>query len=699
MTGSLTPDLNTTLRATYPDLVAADEHPRQAVLGLGAFGHDAAVALVDASDGRVIHAIAEERLSNRKHDWHFPIGGIHECCKLARQQGYKIRSVAVNFRAEEFVEKSLHHLIDQCVSSSAIGSEVKQFLYNGLPQLEYVDIEARNQPALRLQQFLQTLVIDDASKRMLIKRITWYWNWAVKYRQIEQTIDRYMDGIPVEYFNHHQTHAASAYYNSGFDAATVLVIDGQGEADTVTAYSASDGELERVSETRWPHSVGIFYLFATQHLGFTMGDEYKVMGMSAYGRPVYEEALRGMMTVNSDATLQFNETDYLRLNDLGPHGHVVFQFTEKLHQLLPARQPGEPFEQQHFNFAASIQALTESIGVQLATQAMKKTGHRNIALAGGVALNGLMNEAIRQNTDCDEIFIYPAAADDGCAVGAAQLAIAKANRLKSVRLRSCYFGHNVQNDEIESTLRRRNVVASRPDSIHATIADALVEGAIVARCVGQAEFGPRALGHRSLLAHPGFANMKEILNARVKHREEFRPFAPACLHDRVTEYFELEDESPFMLLIGRALEHTQQLAPSIVHADMTARVQSVSPDANADLFNVITEFDQRTGLPIVINTSFNVNGEAIVDSAEDALESFGYMDVDYLALGDYWIAKSDNPNLLPKLDGPTYLRRRIDRFENRDLGLLAEMDVSQFGPAFTATDEAIAQYLGRRRAA
>ncbi|OYP38144.1 carbamoyltransferase [Rhodopirellula sp. MGV] len=694
--GLLTPSLRAQLRDAYPDLAVTDDGRPEAVLGLGAFGHDAAVALVDARNGCVLHAVAEERLSNRKHDWHFPIGSIKECCDVARDRGYAVRSIAVNFRAEEFVQKTLYHFIDTCVASASIATKIKNFLYAALPKLEYVAIDPPNEPAIQLRRFLDGLPLADDTTRTLVRRITWYWNWSVKYRQIASTIDHYAEGFPVEYFNHHETHAASAYFNSGFDAATVLVIDGQGESDTVTVYSAQAGKLHRVSETRWPHSVGIFYLFATQHLGFTMGDEYKVMGMSAYGKPVYLDALRDMVTVNPDATVQYNETECLRLGELGPHGHVAFQFTEKLHELLAPRTSGEPFLQQHFDFAASVQALTESIGVDLAKHAIAKTGHRDIALAGGVALNGLMNEEIRQETDCEDIFIYPAAADDGCAVGAAQLAIANASELQPVRIRSCYFGHDVQNAEVEAMIQSREVVATRPESIHDTIAAALIEGAIVARCVGPAEFGPRALGHRSLLAHPGFANMKEILNARVKHREEFRPFAPACLKDRVADYFELEDESPFMLLIGRALAHTQQLAPSIVHEDLTARVQSVSEDENTDLFNVITAFNKLSNLPIVINTSFNVNGEAIVETAEDALESFAYMDVDYLALDGYWISKHDNPNLLPKLDSKTYLQRRIDRFTTRDLGPLAEMDISKFGPEFTASNEAIERFIGKR---
>ena len=691
-------DDSDTLLASYPQLAPRANDTNAAVLGIGTFGHDAAASLIEAKSGRVLFAVAEERLTNRKHDWHFPVGAIDECCQVAAERGMTLESVAVNFRADEFVTKTWFQEIGKMVPDPVASQSIRDFLSVQLSDREYLSVDRPTDWAHELLAHLQTLGLDQTTNHRLLKRMTWYWNWAVKYGRIADTITRYVEGVPIRFFNHHESHAASAYFNSGFESATVIVIDGMGEADTVSVYRAESGSLTRVSESSWPHSLGIFYLFATQHLGFQLGDEYKVMGMSAYGKPTYRDALRDMISVDSQARLCLHDTDYLKLGELGPHGHLAYQFTEAFHKLLPQRSSEDPIEQQHFDFSASVQELTEKTGVELVQQAIALTGLPNVALAGGVALNGLMNEAIRTHSGCDGIFVYPAAADDGCAVGAAQLAANESHSIGRQRIKSCYFGHEVTDAEAVETIRRRSVRATRPDSIHEEIARALAEGKIVARCTSRAEFGPRALGHRSLLAHPGLATMKETLNARVKHREEFRPFAPACLRERVSEFFEIHEESPFMLLIGQAREKTRELAPSVVHADGTARVQTVCQSENEDLYKIITHFEKLTGLPIVINTSFNVNGESIVDTAEDALESFGYMDVDYLALGDHWISKEENPSILPQLSSDDYLSIRKQRFSQRNLGPLTQLDVAEFDQAFSPSEESLRRFVSNHDA-
>lgn len=684
----LAPNGVTKLLSSFPDLSPGQNRPA-AVLGLGAFGHDAAVALVDANDGQVIFATAEERLSNRKHDWHFPIGSVKQACGLARDRGFELQAVAVNFRAEEFVTNTLFAEIDRIVADVATATAIRAHLLARFSSDDYFEVDPPNEAANTLLTLLHQFDVAPAISSELILRITWYWNWGIKYRKVADTIRSFVHPLPVHFVNHHNSHAASAYFNSGFKDACVVVIDGTGEADTVSISSGESGRLTRLGQSQWPHSLGIFYLFATQHLGFQHGDEYKVMGMSAYGEPAYYDVLSKMMSVKPNGELRFKDTAHFKLGNLGPHGHLVYQFTSTLHGLIPPRSAGDPIVQQHFDFAASVQLLTEQIGVQIVRNAINLTGHRNVALAGGVGLNGLMNEQIRRLSGCDDLFVFPAAADDGCAVGAAQLIVSEQISMPQKQLKSCYFGREIATGEVEDLLSARNIIASKPESIHREIAQALADGKIVARCVGRAEFGPRALGNRSLLAHPGFADMKNILNARVKHREEFRPFAPACLVDSVNKYFELDRESPYMLLIGQAREITKELAPAVVHHDGTARVQSVSPDVNADFFNTIVAFEQITGLPIVINTSFNLNGEAIVDTAEDALESFSYMDVDYLALGDYWIAKKDNPNNLTDLPNDEYLAIRKQRFAELELGPLGAMDIEKFAPAFTPSAEAI----------
>ena len=570
---------------------------------------------------------------------------------------------------------------------------IKSSLLEHLNDAEYFCLKNPNDTT----QFVTNLFIEhglcEESMRTLLKRVSWYYNWSIKYRDIERLIRQHFLGVPIHSVNHHLSHAASAFYSSGFEDATVLVMDGSGEADTVTVYRGRGNQLELVSQTGWPHSLGIFYLMATQHLGFGLGDEYKVMGMSAYGEPRFEPQLRDLLKVSNQAVLMQQETPFQSLRDLSGTGHMVFQFTDALTRLIPIRQNSDPITQIHFDFAASIQKLTEDTGVELAKQAIKLTGQKRIAIGGGVGLNGLMNEAIRKRSGCNDIFIYPAAGDDGCAVGAGQWLAAQHQTLPKKRLCSCYFGHDVLQNEATSVLSQREIRFSKPLSIHRQIAEALADGKIVARCYGRAEFGPRALGNRSILAHPGIATMKETLNLRVKHREEFRPFAPACLKERVSEYFELDTDSPFMLLITKATELGRQQVPSVVHADGTARVQSVSRNDESDFYDVIAAFEKISGIPIVLNTSFNVNGETIVDTALDALESFGFMDIDYLALGPYWISKSENKGKFPELSHDDYLAIRQKRFRSRNLGSLCDVDISKFDDAFLNVDKSVDEFL------
>ena len=679
--------------ACYPELARPIcETGQEVIIGLGAFGHDAAAAMINAKTGQVLYAVAEERLTNRKHDWHYPVGAIHKCCQEAVKLNATLTGVAVNFQSNEFVTKTLFGEIDEY--AGVVGADtIKTALIEHLNEAEYFSLKTPNNTTHFVSNLLTEFGFDEASMRTLLKRISWYYNWSIKYRDIEKLIRQHFLGFPIHTVNHHLSHAASAFYSSGFEDATVLVMDGSGEADTVTVYRGRGNHLELVSQTGWPHSLGIFYLMATQHLGFGLGDEYKVMGMSAYGEPRFEPQLRDLLKVSNHAVLMQQQTPLLSLRDLSGTGHIVFQFTDEMNRLIPTRQKSDPVTQIHFDFAASIQKLTEDTGVELAKQAINLTGHKNIAIAGGVGLNGLMNEAIRKRSGCDEIFVYPAAGDDGCAVGAAQWLAAQHQKLPKLRLRSCYFGHDVLRDETLSLLSDREICFSKPRSIHKQIAEALAEGKIVARCYGRSEFGPRALGNRSILAHPGIASMKETLNLRVKHREEFRPFAPACLKDRVSEYFEIDMDSPFMLLITKATLLAKNQVPSVVHADGTARVQSVSKCEHSDFYEVIVEFEKLTGLPIVLNTSFNVNGETIVDTAMDALESFGFMDIDFLALGPFWISKSENTGKFPELSHEDYLKIRQNRFLARNLGFLSEVDISIFDDAFLDVDKPVDAFL------
>lgn len=674
----------------------ADINAPQAIVGIGALTHDTSAALVSLETGKVIYAVAEERLSNVKHDSRFPIGAIEQCCQAAAREGYVIVEAAVNFRAEEFLSKTLTNEISAIFCDMDRSKKLISEITMLFGDADSYRIDERNDTSRAIEDILRNSHVTKDEARRLVPRLTWYFNAAIKYRKIGNIITALFEGVPVTFFNHHECHAATAFFDSGFREATVLVIDGHGEADTVSIYKGDVNGLSLVSQSLWPHSVGAFYLAATRHLGFDHGDEYKVMGMAAYGKPKYYADLSGVMEVGEDAVLRLRQNDYFIRRNVAKTGHVRFHFSDKLQQLVETRELGMPFQQKHFDFAATVQKITEDAGVRIAQKAVSLTGVHNIAIAGGVGLNGLMNEAIRRSSGvCNDIFVYPAASDDGTSVGAAYASILRnrASVQRPSQLRSCYFGHQSTDDEIQKALQITGVKFTKPVSINCAIAQALSEGKIVARYNGAAEYGPRALGNRSILANPAKKDMKEILNLRVKQREEFRPFAPACLREKVNDYFEINVDSPFMLLIAKAKENAHELIPSVVHADGTARVQTVTPEQNEDFYMTIKEVEKLTGIPVLINTSFNVNGETIVDEPLDAIESFGYMDIDFLAIGKYWVSKVDNTDIFPSISHDEYLNKRRYRYQHKNYGPLSDMNVRAYGPWFFFTDQQLDDYL------
>ncbi|MDB5866703.1 MAG: hypothetical protein JWO70_4509 [Betaproteobacteria bacterium] len=681
----------TPLTEQYPDVFSATAGKAQAILGIGALTHDTSAALVCARTGAVLHAVAEERLSNVKHESRFPIGAIHRCCTTARKLGFVISSVAVNFSPIEYLTKAFQNEVRLIVADNKADSLFKALL-DYFPEAVPLSFENDNATQRFLASAMHDAGVSQDEARQIAFRATWYLNSGIKYRTIGDIISGLFPGISVQFVNHHVCHAASAYFGSGYAEAAILVIDGQGEADTTSVYRARPDALDLVAQSYWPHSLGSFYLTVTRYLGFDHGDEYKVMGMSAYGEPRFHELLEKSMEVDDQGRLRLLETEHFVVGDVRNSGHRRFRFSEAFAELLPPRAAGTPLSQAHFDLAASAQKAVERLGVRLAEKAVALTGSRKLAIAGGVGLNGLMNEAIRQSGVCDDVFVYPASADDGTSVGAAQAQLFQRKLTDSGRIYSCYFGYEGVEQEIQQALSATGVKYSKPQSIADEIAGALAQGKIVARYRGGAEFGPRALGNRSILANPAFPEMKDILNIRVKHREEFRPFAPACLRERVHEYFDVEIDTPFMLLIARAKPGTAKVVPAVVHVDGTARVQTVTPAQNADFYAIIKAFERQTGLPMVINTSFNVNGEAIVDTPLDAIESFGFMDIDYLAIGDYWIPKQENLATFAEVSHEDYLEKRRTRYANCRFGPLADVDVRAYGPWFFPNQEDLSRF-------
>jgi carbamoyltransferase len=631
-----------------------------AILGVSTLGHDAAAALVDANSGEILYAIAEERLTNQKHTSRFPIASLRAAQEFARASNREIEAVAVSFAPAQFSTGTLKREIAKHVANV----DVRETLWNAIePLLSCGDYFQEGSFSKKTFDPLLARIADDGAREIVTRRIEWYYNWSIKYRWLQGIVAEMFPGARCEGVNHHLTHAISAFFNSGCREACVITWDGQGESQTVCVYDARSGAMRLVAETPWPTSLGILYFGATKYLGFKLGDEFKVMGMAAYGQPTYYDLFRKLLQCDAAPEVAFAPSPYYGVQEFD-EGHIWNYFSSEMETLVPRRRGSDPILQVHFDLAASLQKAFEDFGAEFAQRALEKTGHKNICLAGGVALNGLMNEVIRRRTKCEKIFVFPAAGDDGCAVGAAQSLVFAKNPAAARAMGMPFYGGGSSEQEIRALLENTGVAFEEPPDMHRRIAEALVDGKIVARFTGRSEFGPRALGNRSILASAQTPEMKDTLNIRIKHREQFRPFAPACLLEHAHELFDLDVEAPFMLLIAQAKDSARQKIPAAVHSDGTSRVQTVNEQTNPSFYRTIKSFYELTGVPAIINTSFNINGEAIVETAQDALESFAQMDIDYLALEGFWIDKTRNADRFPKQTDEEYLKVRKKRYQD-----------------------------------
>jgi len=657
-----------------PPALAGEENAmkKETILGVGALGHDAASALVCAETGEILYAIAEERLRNLKHSWHFPYGCIEAARQHASDHGMQIVEAAINFRPEEFSTGTLRREIAAILNDPIKTDELIDQLRQMIVFADYFQPSSFSDEQVR--RWLAARDVPVELHEPVCLRISWYYNWSVKYRRIGEMAAGLLPGARVHHVNHHLCHAVSTYYSSGFEKSCVITWDGQGESQTTCVYQAGPEGIRLVAETPWPFSLGMLYFGATNYLGFKLGDEFKVMGMAAYGKPRFYDALREIVTFDKGPVVRFRETDIYSRQEF-PTGHYWYYFTKKLGSFASRRLKHLPLSQEHFDLAASIQKVFEEVGVEFARLALAETGEKNLCLSGGVALNGLMNEAIRRRSGCSQIHVFPAAGDDGTALGAAWQRVFERRGLKPRKLALPFFGEGFGDEEIRRELERMKLVFEEPPDIHERIAEALGAHEIVARFYGRSEFGPRALGNRSILANPARPEMKDILNERIKHREMFRPFAPACLLERAAEYFDIDVEAPFMLLIAPARPIAHDRIPAAVHADGTSRVQTVSRDGNPDFYETIEAVYRRTGTPVVINTSFNINGEAIVGTPRDAVESFAQMDIDHLAIGRFWISKA--ANTFPKMSDAEFLEIRKKRFTDTHKHVLARYDINR----------------------
>ena len=546
--------------------------------------HDSAACI--ARDGHILFAVAEERLSRLKHDARFPSLSIEACLAAAGVRADQLDFVC--FGWPPAIEALKHDL--KCM---AIGS---------LP-LNYVD---------------------------LVSTVRRNLNHTRKQNGKKQFLARFPTKAQFRFVEHHLAHAISAYSFSGFDDAAVLVLDGRGAWEASSLWHGRDGRLEHVWTIPWPNSLGLFYAQFTQYLGFQpYSDEWKVMGLAPYGEPGVN--LRDFIIPDDNP---YKVSTRLLLDDKpAPLAGITAR-------LGPPREAESEIDPKHKNLAFAVQDACEEAMMTLARAAVAKTGSRNICLAGGVALNSKANGKILSSGIVDRIFVQPAAGDDGVCLGAALAPyLDNGGKLPMHKMRHAYLGAENSDEEIEKALTTYKLRATRVADPAAAAAEMLAKGKILGWVQGRMEFGPRALGARSILADPRDPEMNTKVNNAVKFREWWRPFAPSMLAEVAGEYIESATDSPFMILTAQVKPEKRSVIPSVTHVDGSARPQTVERDVNLLYWRLIREFGNRTGVPVVMNTSFNLRGEPIVSTPTDAVRTFFSSGMDALVIGNFVVEK------------------------------------------------------------
>ncbi len=559
------------------------------ILGISCFYHDAAACLL--RDGQVIAAASEERFTRKKHDPEFPSNAIAYCLKQAGITADQLDVVG-------FYDKPI--LKFERILCSAIATVPRS-----------------------LSSFLRSVPV-------WLRRKLWVSDIIAKELGYKGK---------VVYVEHHLSHAASAFYPSPFEEAMVLTLDGVGEWATAAAGIGRGTELTILKEIHFPHSLGLLYSAFTAYLGFRVNSgEYKVMGAAPYGKPVFYDQVRRLIDVKEDGSFQLN-MDYF-VFDIGDK-----TIDSRFENLFggPGRVAESKLSQRDFDIAASIQKVTEEIVVKMARHWHKETGIPNLCMAGGVALNCVANGKILRETPIKNIFVQPAAGDAGGSLGVALFAhhVLDKNDAR-IPMQNAFWGPEFSNEDMYALLQDEGLpfeTMQEPELLDQT-ARWIAEGKVVGWYQGRMEFGPRALGNRSILGDARNPRMKDIINEKIKLREGFRPFAPAVKVEKVSEYFELDCPSPYMLLVAPVRQEKRALLPSVTHADGSARVQTVSRDENPRFYALIDRFEALTGMPVIINTSFNVRGEPMVCTPKEALNCFLRTDMDHLVMGNFVLSKS-----------------------------------------------------------
>tara|TARA_X000000950_G_scaffold155782_1_gene190980 strand:+ start:8257 stop:10071 length:1815 start_codon:yes stop_codon:yes gene_type:complete len=594
------------------------------IVGVSAFYHDSAACII--KDGKIIAAAQEERFSRKKFDAHFPRSSLKYCVKEANIDIKQIQNVV-------FYEK----------------------------------------PFLKFERLLETYLafaprgITSFSKSMPLWIKDKLFQKSILIRELEQVFGNNVNWREKILFSeHHLSHAASAFYPSPFKKAAVLSLDGVGEWSSTSLALGNGSDLEIVKEINFPHSLGLLYSAFTYYTGFKVNSgEYKVMGLAPYGNPIYTDLIKDkLINIANDGSFQLDMSYF-------NYATGLTMTNEKFNSLFggPPRKIDSSLTQKEMDLAASIQKVTEEIVVKLAKSAAKETREKNLCLAGGVALNCVANGILHSKNIFKEIWIQPAAGDAGGALGAALSAWHlhhQKNRTVSKNrdeMRGSYLGPHFSNKEIEKELKNCGATFKEfsDTELIDKVAKNIANGKVIGWMQGRMEFGPRALGARSIIADPRSPTMQKQLNLKVKYRESFRPFAPSVIREYVNEWFDHDADSPYMLFVAKIkkdkqiaiskvdpdlfgidkLNITRSSIPAVTHVDYSARIQTVHQETNFRYYKLLNKFYEKTGCPILINTSFNVRGEPIVCSPTDAFKCFMGTELDILAIGNFLLFKEE----------------------------------------------------------
>ena len=599
-------------------------------LGISSFYHDSAAALI--KDGIPVAAAQEERFSRIRHDSSFPREAIKFCLDAENISLGDISSVVYY----EDSKQKFHRVISSFASAGVKGAM--------------------------------------AFVRIFPEWVKWKRNVLLR---IDNELAHLKRGVAPKTIasQHHRSHAASAFFPSPFKRAAVLCIDGVGEWQTTSIWRGNSNSLELINSIYYPHSVGLLYSTFTYYCGFKIDSgEYKLMGLAPYGSPVYANLIKSELInirVDGSFTLNMDYFEFIRGEKM---------IGNKFEQLLggPVRKPESPITQRHCDLAASVQKVTEEVVFGLAIAAMEQTGEKNLCLAGGVALNCVANGVLNRSGKFASIWIQPAAGDAGCALGAAlDVSVSQSGRphlqMNGDAMQGALLGPRFSDEEIENFLTKNNYHFEKfhDDFLYDEVANHLSNGSVVGWFNGRMEFGPRALGARSILADPRDPEMQKRINLKVKFRESFRPFAPSVLLEEVHNYFDMKEESPYMLIVSDVANHikiepqdnlieigitpgrmkkTHSKLPAITHVDFSARVQTVTEDSNLPFTKLLRSFKKKTGCSVLVNTSFNVRGEPIVCTPKNAYECFMRSEIDMLVLGSFILKRANQPKFKDEFD-------------------------------------------------